>query len=147
MFIIRTLFWLSVVVLLLPAEGPASNVQSSAETDTGVNAVRVIDAARTTVSDFAGICQRSPQVCDTSEAAFRTFLRKARYGAELVYEMFSGTQGSDAVPPGRSQPGTTGKAAKWAPSARDAMAPMSQNTLLPGDLEPQWAGPVLDRPV
>jgi hypothetical protein len=146
MFIIRTLFWLSVVILLLPEEGPPSNIRPSAETDRGFNAERVIDAARTTVSDFAGICERSPQVCDTSEAAFHTFLRKARYGAELVYEMISGTQGSAAMPPDQPQQSTTGKAAKWAPPAREAMAPMSQNTLRPGDLEPEWAGPALDRP-
>jgi len=145
MFLIRTLFWLSVVILLLPAEGPPSNVQPSAETDTRLIAVGVIDAARNTVSDIAGICERSPQVCVTSKAALHTFLRKARYGAGLVYELIYGTEGSEAAPAVQPQPNTAGKAAKWTPPSHDATAPMSQDTLQPGDLAPEWNGPALDR--
>ena len=147
MFLIRTVFWLSVVILLLPAEDPVSNLQPSAETDARVSAVGVIDAARTTVSDIAGICERSPQVCDTSEAAFHTFLRKARYGAGLVYELIYGTEGPETAPAVQPHPSATGKAAKWTPPSHEATAPTSQDTLQPGDLAPEWNGPAPDRQV
>lgn len=144
MFLIRMAFWLCVLILLLPAEGPASNPQTSTETGARLNAVRVIDAARTTVSDFAGICERSPQVCDTGEAALDTFMRKARYGAGLVYELIYGTQ-EPATATSPLPPDTVGQPAKWMPPAQEVMAPRSQNTLRPSDLEPEWKGPVPDR--
>ena len=140
MFLIRAGFWLSVVVLLLPAEDPPSNVQLTAETDTRVSAVGVIDAARTTVSDLASLCERSPQVCVTGEAAFDIFLRKARYGAGLVYDLMSGTQDSQPEPAATPEwpANAAGKAA--------SMTPVPQNTLQPGDLAPEWKGPRVNSP-
>ena len=147
MFLIRIVFWLSVVILLLPAEDTSSNAQASAQTDTYLNASRFIDAARTTASDIAGLCERSPQVCDTGEAAFDTFLRKARYGAKLVFELISGPQDSPAAPAMDWQGGKTARAATIAPVGYYTMAPPSQNTLQPADLVPDWSGPTPDKSV
>lgn len=148
MFLIRTLFWLSLVIILLPTEAPSSNGQAASDTDTDVSAVRVIDAAWTTVTDVTSICQRNPQVCATGEAAFYTFLHKAVYGAELVYELIAGSSDAQPAPRPAPEPGTAGRAASLDPPAPpDAPAPVSQNTLQPGDLVPDWNGPTPDRPV
>ena len=145
MFLIRTVFWLSLVILLLPAEDPSSNAQASARTDTYLNASRVIGAARTTASDIAGLCERSPQVCDTGEAALDTFLRKARYGAKLVFELISGPEDSPAAPETNWQGDKTARAATITPAGYGTMAPRSQNTLQPADLVPNWTGPRQDK--
>lgn len=147
MFLLRMAFWLSLVILLLPAEDPTSNAQASARTDTYLNASRVIGAARTTASDIAGLCDRSPQVCDIGEVALDTFLRKARYGAKLVFELISGPEDSPSAPETGWQGDKTARAATIAPAAYDTMAPRSQNTLQPTDLVPDWSGPRQDRSV
>lgn len=139
MFLIRAVFWLSLVIVLLPAEDPSSNAQASARTDTYLNATSVIGAARTTASDIAGLCERSPQVCDTGEAALNTFVRKARYGAKLVFELISGPGDSSAAPEAGWQGDKTARAATIAPS--------SQNTLQPADLVPDWSGPRQEKSV
>ena len=82
MFLIRTAFWLSVIILLLPAEESSTGPQQAAQAN--VDATSVISAARSTVSDISGICERSPDVCQTGGAALDTFVKKARYGAGLV---------------------------------------------------------------
>jgi hypothetical protein len=104
-----------------------------------------MDAAWTTVADITSICQRSPRVCETGQAAFYTFLHKARYGAGLVYELISGAAGPQPVPAADPLPSTTNRAAALAPPSREAMATMPQNTLQPSDLVPNWNGPAPNR--
>ncbi len=81
MFLVRTAFWLSVVIVLLPA--------GSEEEHTGVKAVgaaEALSAAQTTFDDFSGFCQRNENACKTGSVALSAFGQKARYGARMVYE-------------------------------------------------------------
>jgi len=81
MFIIRTVFWLSLVVLFLPAgtgeEGSDAN---------NVGASEAFSVAQTTMGDLAKFCQRNPAACDTGNQVVSSFGQKARYGAQIVYE-------------------------------------------------------------
>ncbi len=81
MFIIRTAFWLSLVVLFLPAgsgeEGGDSKI---------VGASEALSVARTTVGDLSKFCERNPDACDTGNLVVSSFGQKARYGAQVVYE-------------------------------------------------------------
>ena len=111
MFLVRTAFWLSVVVMLLPADS-----------DTGGKAPRVtafeaIAAAQTTVSDLSQFCTRNPDVCVTGGSAFHVFADKVRYGAKMIYGYF----GDKKV----DQP--------------DGAAP--KGTLQPSDVAPEWHAP------
>ncbi len=83
MFLLRTAFWLSVVVLLLPAD-PGTGEQAPR-----VHALEALSAARTTVADLSSFCDRNPDVCVTSGAAFEVFTQKIKYGARLVYGQFN----------------------------------------------------------
>jgi hypothetical protein len=92
MFLLRTAFWLSVVVLLLPAD-----------TGTGDKAPRVtafeaMVAARAAVSDLSQFCVRNPDVCETGGTAFHVFADKVRYGAKMITGYF-GNGGADHGPP------------------------------------------------
>lgn len=146
MFLIRTAFWLSIIILLLPAEDPPGSVPQ-AQGDSQVNATSVIGAARNTISDIAGICERSPDVCETGGAAVDTFVKKARYGAGLVGRAIWGdnpAQGDPAV----QIPQTVNYAPdERAPYERAPAPAGSRSTLQPEDRSPAWNGPVPDRPV
>ncbi|MCB2078634.1 MAG: DUF5330 domain-containing protein [Novosphingobium sp.] len=89
-FLLRAAFWLSLVVLLLPA-GEDSDARVS-QVSTG----EAINAAQTFVSDMSGFCGRNPDTCETGEQALRTFGSKARYGAKLVYGYLGNFTGEDA---------------------------------------------------
>lgn len=147
MFFIRLLFWLSVVILLLPAEDPPSNTKLVTDANTHVSAARVVDAAWTTVTDIRSICQRRPQVCKTGEAAFNIFLQKARHGAHLVYDLLSGSPESPPAPAADPQSRANRPAARPTPRSHRASVPKSLNTLHSSDLVPNWRGPTSDRAV
>jgi hypothetical protein len=119
MFLFRMLFWIVIVILILPAPRPSDE---GGETGSDVTVTRAVGAARATVSDMAGFCQRNSDVCETGRAVFSTFWAKARYGAQLLAEVVSGAgEGDDKTP-------TDG-------------AVEAHDTLTPDDLVPAWRGP------
>jgi Family of unknown function (DUF5330) len=165
MFLIRTVFWLIILVLLLP-----TNAQQQSE---------VYGTAQAAVRDVRGFCERNPSVCATGKDAFAVFVQKARFGAEMLMGFAmrqAGFAAHDAGLAGASDPDDAGNAAP--PAAHDsattqysegkqssldessaaqsgveswAKAPVTvepasvegtkQNTLSPNDLLPAWSGP------
>jgi hypothetical protein len=85
MFLIRAAFWLTIVILLLPADPPSS------ETNPQVNAFQAIGAARDTVADVSTFCDRNPDTCVTGNAVFDLLARKVRFGVRKVTEYFEST--------------------------------------------------------
>ena len=53
-FLIRTAFWLSIVILLLPAP------ESMKTPEPGIGAAQAVTAASATVSDMSQFCSRQP---------------------------------------------------------------------------------------
>ena len=82
MGVIRATFWLSALIMLLPADK-----QSGAEAPR-VGVVDTLVAAGTTVGDFSQFCGRNPQVCVTGSGVFAVFTDKARTGIRLVSHLF-----------------------------------------------------------
>jgi len=161
MFLIRTVFWLVILVLLLP-----TNEQQQSQ---------VYGTAQAAVKDVSGFCERNPSVCATGKDAFAVFMHKARFGAEMLMSFVKGKTGFAAGDGGTSA-GAADMDSLQAPSAEDnapataeeagkqssldqaavaeaaaeswAQAPVtvepaanSQNTLNPDDLLPAWSGP------
>jgi hypothetical protein len=91
MFLFRIMFWMVVVILILPAEDPAAG---GADTGQAVTVTRAVGAAKATVSDMAGFCARNRDVCETGTAVWSTFWAKARHGAGMVAEIVSGADGT-----------------------------------------------------
>jgi hypothetical protein len=81
MFIIKTAFWLSLVILCLPA-----GEESDQAVQTSVDAGSAITAAQSTFADLSGFCDRNPDVCETGGTLLASFGLKARYGALMIYE-------------------------------------------------------------
>ncbi|MCV0396156.1 MAG: DUF5330 domain-containing protein [Rhizobiaceae bacterium] len=84
-FIIRSAFWLSLVLLIIPIGG--------ADGDDGARQVSVLEAfwaARTAAGDIAGMCERQPQVCDTGRAAMGTIASRAETAAVIAMGWIDG---------------------------------------------------------
>ncbi len=80
-FLIRCIFWLSLVLLIVPIG------RGGGDQETQVSPVQAFFAAREAVSDVAGICERKPDVCATGKAALQTISARARESARIAYEM------------------------------------------------------------
>jgi hypothetical protein len=85
MFLIRSLFWLSAAVLLLPPSG--------SEPPPRVGLYQTALAARALVRDVTGLCERNREACETSRDAAELFTRKLETGAEMVESAFAGRAG------------------------------------------------------
>jgi uncharacterized protein DUF5330 len=124
-FLLRSAFWLSVVLVLLPT---GKSQPSSA----APSAVEAVSAAGATLSDMTGFCARQPGACGIGAQAAIAFGERAQAGAKMVYEFVREKTASvdtgsvKAVPP---------------KSTMTVTAKPSQHTLTPADLKPAWRGP------
>jgi hypothetical protein len=96
MFLLRAAFWLSVVILFLPGD-PQSGTDAPR-----VTAIQALMAARATIADMSGFCDRNPDVCVTGSAALGAFTEKAENGARMIFRYFDGAAaGKPAAGPER----------------------------------------------
>ena len=150
MFLVRSAFWLSVVILLLPAENDNKNTDLS-----NITAGQAIVAAQSTVDDLSGFCSRNQTACKTGKAALDVFIRKAQYGAGLLNEWVSGISSANASPVkpvvqsslrspigGKAMTSAT-KSGQFIQLAGNNRS--SQQTLTKEDLKPAWGGPKIKR--
>jgi hypothetical protein len=115
-FLVRVAFWLSIVVLLLPA-GPKSDPNGPE-----VSTFEAIGAAQAALKDARGFCAREPEACAIGSQALQVFGQKAQNGARMLYEMLS----SDNVP----KDGPTGSTPR-----------LGRDTLNAQDREVPWHAP------
>jgi hypothetical protein len=80
MFLIRTVFWLALVIALIPAseQQPGENAPVISTGDS-------LGALRSTLADFGQFCTRNPGACATGSAVLLQFGAKAKNGAETAY--------------------------------------------------------------
>ncbi|MBO6757750.1 MAG: DUF5330 domain-containing protein [Roseibium sp.] len=88
-FLLRTAFWLTLVLLLIPLGSNRDTEPSEA-----IDPVAAYFAAQATVADFGGFCGRNPGACETGGEALAAIGAQARDGARIVYE-FLDTQFSE----------------------------------------------------
>lgn len=82
MFLLRIAFWLSIVILFIPA-----NPETGTEAPS-VGAFEALSAAQATVADLSSFCDRNPAVCSTGSDAFEAFTEKARNGVRMLHDAF-----------------------------------------------------------
>jgi Family of unknown function (DUF5330) len=85
MFLLRTAFWLSVVIFLIPVDHAAEQ-QAEAVKAQPIGALEAASAAQATLSDMSGFCGRNPTACEIGGRVATTFMLKAQTGARLVYD-------------------------------------------------------------
>jgi len=136
-FLLRTAFWLGLVLILLPA---GSSQRGPSVGDVG--AANAISAASATVEDVRGFCGRQPEACTIGSQVATAIGYKAQAGAKMLYDVLT-----DALAPRETgslanDGGAHASATKSAPDKRAARGG-SQNTLTADDLAPAWRGPPL----
>jgi hypothetical protein len=124
MFLLRTAFWIGVVLALLPTFGPKQSAPQAA----GVGATEAVTAASATFADMIQFCNRQPDACAAGAQLASAFGQRAQAGAKMLYEIVGE------------------KLAKADGGADAADAPtgavkLSQSTLTAADLAPAWRGP------
>ena len=80
-FLIRTIFWFSLVLLILPLGGGSTD-----EGRQDVSPFQAFFAMREAVGDLTAICERKPGVCEVGSAAFHTIKARAGESARIAYE-------------------------------------------------------------
>ena len=81
MFFLKTIFWLGLVVLMLP---PASDGKTPGHR---VSLLESVSATRALISDLAGICSRNEAACAASRETIDLVADKIRTGAEIAAAM------------------------------------------------------------
>lgn len=82
MFLLRAAFWILLVVMLIPSDPESGDAPR-------VTVFQAMNAARAAARDVGQFCERNPDVCATSNAAFEVMVDKARYGIKMLTEHFT----------------------------------------------------------
>ncbi len=128
-FLLRVGFWLTIVVLFLPAD-PAQREGSRAQ----VGTFEALGVAQAALEDAARFCARKPEACETGAQAFQTFGQKAQHGAKMLYEFLSDRFGDDHT-------ASTPISSNVEPRLRKSFEQPGRDTLTPADVVPRWQGP------
>lgn len=116
MFLIRTAFWLTLVILLLPANKGEQ--------------VQILGTAEAAIQDVRTFCVRNPEVCEKSKTAFYGFGEKAEFGAKMLMSFI------DDKTRGASDQETASN-----PEERKSLfGRETRGTLTNDDLQPNWFG-------
>lgn len=91
-FLLRTTFWIGLVLLLLPI-GTGSD-----EDAPSIGIVQVYMAAQSTLRDMGGFCERNPNACEMGSSVVTIVGLKAKEAARLVYDYLSDSETDDLQP-------------------------------------------------
>ena len=153
MFLLRTTFWMSVVLALLPS------FVSGQATAPEVGTSEAVTAASATFADLSRFCERRPDACAAGAQFAVAFGQRAQAGAKIVYDFATdrfakqehGKQEqtkseqtkseqtkSEQTKPEHLAAGNPVAPAAEAPAVEPAKA--SQHTLTAADMAPSWRG-------
>jgi hypothetical protein len=130
LFLIRTAFWLIIIVLLLPTDERQRS--------------EIYGTAQAAVNDIVMFCDRNPETCAKGKDAFGVFVQKAQYGARMLIDLVNGRTDASA---GSGDMPLSEPASEPDPETEAIFEPTgfglgrSQDTLSPEDREEAWAGP------
>lgn len=139
-FLLRMVFWLTVVCVLLPSGG-----NNAAAPDAQIDATQAVSLASAAVSDVRGFCERQPDACVVGGKVATAIGYKAEAGARTIYEFFSAKL---SEPPATIDVAATKAPAGAAPRVVPVSATgstgqrLTGGTLTPADLQPAWHAPV-----
>jgi hypothetical protein len=143
-FALKSAFWLTVVLLLLPefgggergsdgageVDGAAAASASAPATPGTADALAFVSGA---VADVATFCQRQPAACEGGARFASAMGSRVKEGAMTLADLLEREM-------------IAGDADRPAPGATDegAVLPDANGTLRASDIEPQWRGPSED---
>ncbi|MGR7995946.1 MULTISPECIES: DUF5330 domain-containing protein [unclassified Xanthobacter] len=122
-FLLRVMFWIGLVLLLLPLGLKGND-------GTNVSVFDAFGAAQAVVADVRGFCSRQPEACAVGGQMVTHLTQKAQAGAKWVADAI-GTQNAP-TPAAPTAPADATVASGGAPEATGALG------LTPQDLAPAW---------
>jgi len=132
LFLLRTAFWLMIIVLLLPTDERQRS--------------EVYGTAQAAVHDLATFCDRNPETCAKGKDAFGVLVQKAQFGARMLIDLVNGTKsagegegGTGLQDPEQDPEQNSGTNFPYEPSRLGSDG--SQDTLNPDDRDEAWGGP------
>jgi hypothetical protein len=128
LFLIRTAFWLMIIVLLLPTDARQRS--------------EVYGTAQAAVNDVASFCDRNPETCARGKDAFGVFVQKAQFGARMIMDLIN-DRNDRTAPSDEAAPSQDTRSSQVSSMVEPASFDMSasQDTLNPEDREEAWSGP------
>ena len=127
MFLIRSAFWLTLVVLLVPIK--------SGESADAVGIGDAVGVAQAAIHDLGGFCERNPGACETGSRLVAGIALKVQAGARWVYEQVETQFGDEADANPETSPGVD------ATASGPTVDAVSAGTLTASDLSAEWHGP------
>lgn len=129
MFLIRTFFWVTLVILLVPLGND--------------NSANVMGATKHAFKDMNQFCYRNVDICNISQEAWRTIKYKAEYGYNVVVAVAKDMKENSRK---EYEPTFMPKSNNWRADEGQKQIQnkgrntntYSQNTLSAADMEPEW---------
>jgi hypothetical protein len=118
MFLFRIVFWLGVLILLLPTDEHQQ--------------AKLYETAAASVERLTTFCERNPKACAAAAECWSQFLKKAEFGGRVVVDLVT-SRGQRTEAGVAANPRPTGTAAPE-PKA----TPSPRNTLSREDQGPAW---------
>jgi Family of unknown function (DUF5330) len=122
MFLFRILFWLGLLVLVLPTDERQQ--------------ARLYETTAATVERLATFCERNAKACAAGAEFWSTFVKKAEFAARVAIDLATSRGQRPEGGLAASTPRPNG-----APAAEPRATPAPRNTLTREDLGPTWRGP------
>jgi Family of unknown function (DUF5330) len=123
-FLLRLVFWVGLVLVLLPRDKtPDSNKAPQ------INASEAISAATAAMSDMGQFCKRQPAACEVGGQAATVIGQRAQGGARKLYQIITDKRAPDHT-------GSIGGIEN--PEAGQPDVP--HDTLTPDDMQIEWQG-------
>jgi hypothetical protein len=116
MSLIRVVFWLAIIIFLLPTDDQRQ--------------AQISGTASAAFERAVTFCDRNPSTCATASELWVTFVRKAEFGMEQVARMLRDRMSGS---PQRQQEASDPGQVRFEPVP-------PRGTLTSGDLAPQWRG-------
>jgi len=135
MFLLRTAFWVTVGLALLPSFVPKQ--ATTVPVGAGAGAADAMTAASATLADLSGFCVRRPDACTAGTQAVTAFGQRIRAGTTILYDLVNDRLKTERT--AASGSGSAANAGAEGPSAEGTKS--SRHTLTAGDMSPAWQGP------
>lgn len=121
-FLIKSAFWLTIVLVLLPSGTPSSRKSD-------ISAGEAMSAAQATVDDMRQFCSRQPGACSIGGEVLAHLTERVQAGARFALEFLSETKSETKTAAPALLRGTI-----------DPASEPGQHTLTQQDLMPGWRG-------
>jgi hypothetical protein len=130
-FLLRMVFWLGLVLVLLPREKTPES-----EKLPQIGASEAVSAATAAVSDMGQFCKRQPTACEVGGQAATVIGQRAQDGARKLYQIIT-----DKRSESRKAPDNTGSIGAAEDQGSSIAAASPRDTLTADDLAAEWRVP------